>query len=917
MYRRTESPTPEQIGNLIKYHAYPQALRNMAGVRWVELDEQKRSMTIGKGTGLSQTIRVNPDGGVDHTGPQDIPLLSSLRSERHATAGIFMSAWSDIVLRAQEELKNAAREVLGDRDNQENDILPRPNVEHNICTHLQRASQGIAASLAGGYVRNPDRYGRKLLHAILGKETVGEAIRMIGHSATLQDINRIRLNREAISEAHRLNPNALVVLFNEYHHENGPDRYHLNRWELDLSSPQAILRQARQAFNRSMDRLYPNVPPERREWERIAGLNQAAVRTFPMNAWTLNEVARLERMAGVPATFTAIRRLGREIGNIPQEILAAYIQESHRVRTTRKGTQRDLSNLLFHIAYTLSSNPRQCCNEHVQHRQRLLELCTTPREAEFQEEEFQEKHREPAPIPEWKNVVDGLPQEVHDRRETQPQGETGRNAARDIISGIIQDGMGRAMADLAPQIVELRSEPGEHVEVWVRGARTPSLEFSTDQGGVIIARTSREWTMPETLPQGEDDQRWNTQGIWARAMTRRAISAIARDPRWQEFSPRQRPRTLQVHNILHRYLQENGVPDQDRSLSRQLVRAVTGLKRPEILDKSPGNEGQPTLREYNLQACEPRAFREAAATSPGAARWVLAYCNPTETIRHPGQVIALARESMFHNGLDRRNWKTAAVLDGDDLDHATGWESPQDAALTINIAAETGSMPLPKNVRKLTQFCHISNTLRHGTGAGNLKNAIILACQAIAGEENHVRKQVQGQFIDIVDYVRKISQDGAVLRSRNWSGLRKASERWHRRQRQDRNMAQWEEIMSRRRNGPMHWDSLLPETSTESGISIVPLTGEEELRDEAARMAHCVISYGPQCAQGKSRIFSLRRGEETLATGEILRHNSAWRVSQVRGFMNQNAGPELEAIMENLAMAYTRAEQKTATAGHP
>ena len=125
-------------------------------------------------------------------------------------------------------------------------------------------------------------------------------------------------------------------------------------------------------------------------------------------------------------------------------------------------------------------------------------------------------------------------------------------------------------------------------------------------------------------------------------------------------------------------------------------------------------------------------------------------------------------------------------------------------------------------------------------------------------------------------------------------------------------MEQWDRIMTKRRNGPLSWESLVAETTTPGGISIIPLTNEEQLRDETTLMDHCVIGYGDDCASGQSRIFSIRQQGKTIATGEITpnQKRDQWRVTQVRGFMNNRVSPEIEQLMQEVSEAYTQASNE-------
>ena len=72
----------------------------------------------------------------------------------------------------------------------------------------------------------------------------------------------------------------------------------------------------------------------------------------------------------------------------------------------------------------------------------------------------------------------------------------------------------------------------------------------------------------------------------------------------------------------------------------------------------------------------------------------------------------------------------------------------------------------------------------------------------------------------------------------------------------------WARLMERQENQYHAWNTLVGTTAI-GELTITPLTDERQLFEEARIMMHAVFAYGPRCASGISRIFSLNRGGPT------------------------------------------------------
>lgn len=131
----------------------------------------------------------------------------------------------------------------------------------------------------------------------------------------------------------------------------------------------------------------------------------------------------------------------------------------------------------------------------------------------------------------------------------------------------------------------------------------------------------------------------------------------------------------------------------------------------------------------------------------------------------------------------------------------------------------------------------------------------------------------------------------------------------------------WHRLVETQDNGhPMDWSSALKSRIDEdSGYGARALETGYDLLTEGKAMHHCVSSYAKDCYEGKSRIFSVTRGESRLGTlelrpaepGETPGSEQSWTVAQFKGICNDPIkAPDAWAFAESVAQQYSRAHAK-------
>jgi hypothetical protein len=109
----------------------------------------------------------------------------------------------------------------------------------------------------------------------------------------------------------------------------------------------------------------------------------------------------------------------------------------------------------------------------------------------------------------------------------------------------------------------------------------------------------------------------------------------------------------------------------------------------------------------------------------------------------------------------------------------------------------------------------------------------------------------------------------------------------------------WHEAIARCEITRSHYKIPAPwlPTGHADGYSIVPLDNAEELWKEGRAMHHCVGSYDRKVAIGDCYVYSVRRGDQRIATVELVRTDGKVRPSQIRGQSNAEPSKEVRAAV--------------------
>ena len=257
------------------------------------------------------------------------------------------------------------------------------------------------------------------------------------------------------------------------------------------------------------------------------------------------------------------------------------------------------------------------------------------------------------------------------------------------------------------------------------------------------------------------------------------------------------------------------------------------------------------------------------------------------------------------------------------MDAVTGAGDIRRSAQVLNIVGRANVVPTLQEINYLSPSIRMANSYGdpyrdNPLRLGNANTALVLMLQHLhanpPGErQDEWRSQVMDDTQSIIDYALNLARQGRRIESTTFNGLKKRSELWHREIATAPLHHQWSNILAYQDNTIRTWNSLLGPTQ-QGSLTITPLTDEHQLYQESLAMSHCVISYGPQCADGESRIFSVSDGDRKLATAQIRLENQTWIPTQIRGPHNHPVTEQVTQAVDNLALAYTE-EHHRAPAG--
>jgi hypothetical protein len=139
------------------------------------------------------------------------------------------------------------------------------------------------------------------------------------------------------------------------------------------------------------------------------------------------------------------------------------------------------------------------------------------------------------------------------------------------------------------------------------------------------------------------------------------------------------------------------------------------------------------------------------------------------------------------------------------------------------------------------------------------------------------RKLKVGDFDNynlIFDYLNRVQT--ATTKGATWASLMRKQHVWH--------MEEARLAMERRKEagGCVAWSALV-QWLQQGDLEAFSLNDSDDLWEEGAAMVHCVGGYDQRCFHNTSRIYSIRRKGERVATLELRFDDKHWTIGQLYG----------------------------------
>lgn len=860
---KTEPPAAELVRDVIRTRGYHDALKELAGARIYV--QSANSMVFGHGiTPYPITIHQLPDGTVECE-KMDIPLRTPGPRMPDDLGAIWLSA----AQKARSLITRKSAQALGcslntgDYDDGE-DYAPSLNP---VTTEIDLAAAGLQAQMGIGYAEQPGRLLRHILGKFLSRKTIRAAIRYGGNTATLTTYNAAALHQDTLEEAYRLCPQALIF------------------WMADRDAALSQL----QSGICAEDIIETVRASERGRFDVITSLSVKLIREIHPNTKRFRRLIDSIAETGIVPSYTICRFAASSL--IPSytttetmTILTALFERSLRPRVAQKKLARDAKLVMEERnSYNLDITPQMTWDDIVSHARAVRR-------------ESNRRRRE-----QMRAAAASRPARVTVRtRKTRRVNPTFTQAKEHLTETVIRH-ITEAIAADRP----VRSDESG-VALHIRGESADYMSLGRNDAGLLKA-------FPAFLDMNEisNVSSFSSMGFGQAALGQIVAEELARVWHAPSDAPDRRNAVMWLPKI--KPLLGDASKYDDEAITETIRKFLLENTDPTTAALANARHGYANIWQYNQMALETGALAEMAG-NPVVRLWLSRDHSAMRSItdgRHPGEIISAVRERMKTMGFDMRLWKRLNRLSPEHI--AAALDARTESATRMFIAMEitvlTGTAPHPQALATglRDQFRTIPNP---GESANEERAARLMLTESAMMESKtpgQSQETLLSDYRTAMDYVRALDDEGQTLRSTTWSGLMKKSHRWHMRQNALNYAYQFQGVLDKFGGHYRAW-KFAAEAMEIDGYTLRPLDSDLALYRETVEMSHCVAGYGGQCAEDRSRIFAVYRGNQHVATGEIARYqDSPWQSVQTQGRHNHRVEQDARDAMIKAAKIYDQA----------
>jgi hypothetical protein len=186
-------------------------------------------------------------------------------------------------------------------------------------------------------------------------------------------------------------------------------------------------------------------------------------------------------------------------------------------------------------------------------------------------------------------------------------------------------------------------------------------------------------------------------------------------------------------------------------------------------------------------------------------------------------------------------------------------------------ALQLGKVPMHRGL-----VGRVHSQLTYGDGDSS-RYVDVFKAAAVANKKRKLKVSEFDDYNLIFDYLQRIPT--ANTKGATWASLLRKQHVWH--------MEEARKEMERRKEagGCVSWAPLV-QSLQQGDLEAVSLNDSDALWEEGAAMAHCVGGYDERCYHNYSRIYSILRNGERVATLELRYDNSKLVIGQLYGQRN-------------------------------